>query len=57
MEFADPTEQVKQLADLILFKVQCGEVQPTVDAMETFLLHLESHEPSFFRLQLNHLPH
>ena len=42
-------DAVKQVCELLLFKVQSGEVACMADAMEFFMLHLESHDDSFHR--------
>ena len=42
-------EAVKQIADLLLYKMQCGDLDASEPALEAHLLHLENTDPSFHR--------
>lgn len=42
-------EQVKQMADLLLYKVQNGTLPANHDALEAYLVHLEENDESFYR--------
>ena len=48
MAMRDGAEAAKQVADMLLYRVQCGDVVASEDALGTFLRQLSA-DPSFHR--------
>ena len=51
---AGVVDAVKQVAELLLYKVQCGEIPATPDGLDSFLLTLETNDESFHRFVYLH---